>query len=133
VNDLLAGHIDMMVADALPVSQFIKANRLRPIAITSANRSRLFPDIPTFSEAGLGGIVAENWWGVFLPAGTPKPIVDQYHAALVKIMADADLKARFAELGVEAQASTQDEFRAFLAAEIAKYSRLVSDNNIKSE
>jgi tripartite-type tricarboxylate transporter receptor subunit TctC len=133
VNDLLAGHIDMMVADALPVSQFIKANRLRPIAITSANRSKLFPDIPTFSEAGLGGIVAENWWGVFLPAGTPKPIVDQYHAALVKIMADADLKARFAELGVEAQASTQDEFRAFLAAEIAKYSRLVSDNNIKSE
>jgi tripartite-type tricarboxylate transporter receptor subunit TctC len=133
VNDLLAGHIDMMVADALPVSQFIKANRLRPIAITSANRSKLFPDIPTFSEAGLAGIVAENWWGVFLPAGTPKPIVDQYHAALVKIMADPDLKARFAELGVEAQASTQDEFRAFLAAEIAKYSRLVSDNNIKSE
>src|SRR5262245_10376142 len=53
VNDLLAGHIDMMVADALPVSQFIKANKLRPIAITSASRSKLFPDIPTFSEAGL--------------------------------------------------------------------------------
>ena len=133
VNDLLAGHIDIMVADALPVSQFIKAGKLRPVAITSAARSKLFPDIPTFTEAGLSGIVAENWWGVFLPAGTPRTVVDNYHAALVKVMADPDLKARFAELGVEAQASTQDEFRTFLAAEIAKYSKLVADNNIKGE
>ena len=128
-----AGHIDLMVDDALPVSQFIKTSKLRPIAITSANRSRLFPDIPTFAESGLGGLVAENWWGVFVPAGTPKAIVDSYHAALVKVMADPDLKARFADLGVEAQASTQDEFRAFLAAEVSKYSKLVADNNIKGE
>lgn len=133
VNDLLAGHIDMMVADALPVSQFIKTGKLRPIAITSAARSRLFPDIPSFSEAGLPGIVAENWWGVFLPAGTPKAVVDSYHAALVKVMADPDLKAKFNDLGVEAQASTQDEFRAFLHAEISKYGKLVADNNIKGE
>jgi tripartite-type tricarboxylate transporter receptor subunit TctC len=133
VNDLVAGHIDMMVSDPLPVAQFIKSNRLRPIAITSATRSKLFPEIPTFAEAGLAGIVAENWWGVYLPAGTPKAIVDSYHAALVKVMADPDLKAKFADLGVEAQASTQDEFRAFLAAEISKYAKLVADNNIKVE
>ncbi|MDB5882400.1 MAG: hypothetical protein JWP43_2278 [Ramlibacter sp.] len=133
VNDLLAGHLTMMVADALPVSQWIKINRLRPLAITSAKRSRLFPDIPTFAEAGLQGIVAENWWGVFVPAGTPKAIVDNYHAALVKVMADPELKEKFAGLGVEAQASTQDEFRAFLAAEIAKYAKLVADNGIKGE
>lgn len=133
VNDLLAGHIDMMVADALPVSQHIKVNRLRPIAITSGTRSKLFPDIPTFAEGGLTGLVAENWWGVFLPAGTPKPIVDSYHGALVKIMADPDLRAKFADLGVEAQASSQDEFRAFLASEISKYARLVADNGIKGE
>jgi tripartite-type tricarboxylate transporter receptor subunit TctC len=133
VNDLLAGHLTMMVADALPVSQWIKINRLRPLAITSAKRSRLFPEIPTFAEAGLQGIVAENWWGVFVPAGTPKPIIDNYHAALVKVMADPDLKEKFAGLGVEAQASSQDEFRAFLAAEIAKYAKLVADNNIRGE
>jgi tripartite-type tricarboxylate transporter receptor subunit TctC len=133
VNDLLAGHVDMMVSDALPVSQFIKTNRLRPLAITSAKRSALFPDIPTFAEAGLNGLVAENWWGVYLPAGTPKAVVDAYHAALVKVMADPDLKEKFAGLGVEAQASTQAEFRAFLAAEHARYSKLVADNNIKGE
>ncbi|MEJ5990688.1 tripartite tricarboxylate transporter substrate binding protein [Ramlibacter sp. PS3R-8] len=133
VNDLLAGHIDMMVADALPVSQHIKVNKLRAIAVTSGTRNRNFPDVPTFAEAGLQGLVAENWWGVFLPAGTPKAIVDNYHAALVKVMADPDLKQKFADLGVEAHASTQDEFRTFLAAEIGKYARLVADNNIKGE
>lgn len=132
VNDLLAGHIDMMVSDALPVSQFIKNGRLRPLAITSGTRSRTFPEIPTFAEAGLSGIVAENWWGVFLPAGAPKNVVDSYQAALVKVMADADLKEKFAGLGVEARASTQEEFRSFLAAEISKYAKLVADNNIKA-
>ena len=133
VNDLIAGHIDMMVADPLPVSQFIKSKRLRPIAMTGAVRSKTWPEIPTFAEAGLQGLVAENWWGVFLPAGTPKAIVDSYHSALVKVMADPDLKAKFADLGVEAQASTQEEFRAFLAAEISRYARLVTDNGIKGE
>jgi tripartite-type tricarboxylate transporter receptor subunit TctC len=133
VNDLLAGHLHMMVSDALPVSQHIKAGKLRPLAITSAKRSPMSPDIPTFAEAGLTGLVAENWWGVFLPAGTPKAVADAYNAALVKVMADPDLKERFAGLGVEAHASTQDEFKAFLAAESAKYSKLVADNNIKGE
>jgi tripartite-type tricarboxylate transporter receptor subunit TctC len=133
VNDLLAGHLNMMVADALPVSQFIKTNRLRPLAVTSAKRLRMFPDVPTFAEAGLNGLVADNWWGAFLPAGTPKAIVDNYHAALVKIMAEPDLKEKFAALGVEAQASTQDEFKAFLKEEISKYTKLVAENGIKGE
>lgn len=133
VNDLIAGQIDMMVSDALPVSQHIKTGRLRALAITSAKRSTTMPEIPTFAEAGLPGLVALNWWGVFLPAGTPKPVVDAYNSALVKIMANPDLKERFAGLGVDALASTQDEFKAFLAAENAKYSKLVADNNIKGE
>jgi tripartite-type tricarboxylate transporter receptor subunit TctC len=133
VNDLLAGHLDMMVADALPVSQFIKANKLRPLAVTSSRRSPMVPEVPTFAEAGLQGLVAENWWGIFLPAGTPKAVVDTYHRTLVKIMADPGLKERFASLGVEAMASTQDEFRAFLASEHSKYSKLVSDNGIKGD
>lgn len=133
VNDLLAGHINMMVSDALPVSQFIRNNRLRPLAITSGKRSRLFPDIPTFAESGVSGLVAENWWGVFLPAGTPKSVVDNYQAALAKVMADPDLKEKFAGLGVEAMATTQDEFKAFLREETAKYSKLVADNGIKGE
>jgi tripartite-type tricarboxylate transporter receptor subunit TctC len=131
VNDLLAGHLDMMVSDALPVSQFLKSGKLRALAVTSAKRSPMSPDTPTFAEAGLNGLVAENWWGIFLPSGTPKAVVDNYQAALVKIMADRDLKERFAGLGVDAMATTQDEFRAFLLAEHNKYAKLVADNDIK--
>jgi tripartite-type tricarboxylate transporter receptor subunit TctC len=133
VNDVLAGHLDMIVSDALPVSQWVKNGKLRPLAITSARRSPLFPDIPTFAEGGVQGLVAENWWGVYLPAGTPQAVVDAYHAALVKVMADPDLKEKFAGLGVEAMATTQAEFRTFLAAEHAKYAKLVADNGIKGE
>jgi tripartite-type tricarboxylate transporter receptor subunit TctC len=122
-----------MVADALPVAQFIKTGKLRALAVTSAKRSPLSPETPTFAEAGLPGLVAENWWGVFLPTGTPKAIVDNYHATLVKIMADPDLKEKFAGLGVEAMATSQDEFRAFLTVEREKYAKLVADNNIKAE
>ena len=133
VNDLLGGQLGFIISDALPVVQFIKTNRLRALAITSGTRSPLFPDIPTFAEGGVQGLVAENWWGVFLPAGTPKTVVDSYHAALVKVMADAELKEKFAGLGVVARASSQDEFRSFLAGETAKYAKLIADNNIKAD
>ncbi len=133
LTDLVSGQLGFMISDALPVVQFIKTNRLRALAITSGTRSALFPDIPTFAEGGVQGLVAENWWGVFLPAGTPKAIVDTYQASLSKVMADPDLKDKFAGLGVVARATTQDEFRAFLAAETAKYAKLVADNNIKAD
>lgn len=133
VTDLIAGQIQMMVSDALPVIQHIRTGRLRALAITSEKRSPMSPEIPTFAEAGLPGLVAVNWWGVFVPAGTPKAVVDSYQQALVKIMANPDLKERFAGLGVEAHASTQDEFKAFLAAETTKYAKLVADNNIKAD
>ena len=133
VNDVVAGHLDMIISDALPVSQFIKANRVRALAITSDKRSRLFPDIPTFAEGGVQGLVADNWWGVYLPAGTPQAIVDAYQAALSKVMADPEVKEKFAGLGVEALATSQADFKAFLAAEHAKYAKLVADNGIKGE
>ena len=84
VNDLLAGQIDMVVSDALPVSQHIRTGRLRALAITSAKRSSMTPDIPTFAEAGLDGLIANNWWGVFLPTGTPKAVVEKAKGALPK-------------------------------------------------
>jgi len=133
VNDLLGGQLGFMISDALPVVQFIKTGKLRALAITSGTRSPLFPDIPTFAEGGVQGLVAENWWGVFLPAGTPKAVIESYHAGIVKVMADAEVKDKFAGLGVLARSSSQDEFRSFLSAETTKYAKLVADNNIKAD
>ena len=123
-----------IIFDALPAAiGNVRAGKLKILALTGKTRHPNFPDIPTFAEAGLPGLVAVNWWGVFLPAGTPKPVVDAYYSALVKIMANPDLKERFAGLGVEAMATTQDEFKTFLADEKSKYAKLIADNNIKAE
>lgn len=133
VTDVLAGQLPMIISDALPVSQHIASGKLRALAITSEKRSPLFPEIPTFGEAGVDGMVALNWWGVFLPAGTPQAVVDNYNATLNKAMVNPDLKDRFNKLGVEPHSSTSAEFRAFLNNEKVKYSKLIADNNIKAD
>ncbi|MEY3104987.1 MAG: hypothetical protein RJA72_1019 [Pseudomonadota bacterium] len=133
VNDLLAGHIDMMISDALPVSQHIKSGRLRALAITSEKRSALNPDIPTFTELGMAGLVAENWWAVYLPSGTSKPVVDQYLQVLNKIMKDPELRQRFGELGVVASVSSQSELATFVNDEERKWSRIIQDAGISSK
>jgi len=133
VTDVLAGQLPMIISDALPVSQHIASGKLRALAITSEKRSPLFPEIPTFAEGGVDGMVALNWWGLFLPAGTPQAIVDNYNATLNKAMVNADLKDRFNKLGVEPHSSTPAEFRTFLNNEKVKYSKLIADNNIKAD
>jgi tripartite-type tricarboxylate transporter receptor subunit TctC len=131
VQDLVAGHVQIVFSDALPAMQFIKSGRLRALATTGPERSPSMPDIPTCAESGLPELVAVNWWGVLLPTGTPKAIVQKFHADIVKVMKDADLKERFAALGVDAVSSTPEEFTAFMKAETVKYAKLIKDANIK--
>jgi tripartite-type tricarboxylate transporter receptor subunit TctC len=131
VQDLVAGHVQLVFSDALPAMQFIKSGRLRAICVTGPERSPTVPEIPTCAESGMPGLVAVNWWGVLLPAGTPRPIVQKFHADLVKVMKDADLKERFAALGVDAVSSTPEEFAAFMRTEAVKYTKLIKDANIK--
>jgi tripartite-type tricarboxylate transporter receptor subunit TctC len=131
--DLMAGQIDFIVSDALPAAEHIKSGKIRALAITSGSRTPLVPGVPTFSEAGLPGFVALTWWGVFLPTGTPKDIQEKYYTSLVKIMSDPEIKERFAAMGVQAQATTPDEFKAYLASENTRYAKLISDNKIKAD
>jgi tripartite-type tricarboxylate transporter receptor subunit TctC len=133
VNDLLAGHVDMVFSDALPVMPHIRAGKLRALAVTGAERSPLAPDIPTCIESGLPGLVAVNWWGVLLPAGTPKAVSDKLHADLVKVMQDADVKEKFASLGVDAISGTPEQFGAYIKSETAKYAKLVKEAGIRAE
>ena len=130
VQDLIAGHVQLVFSDALPVMQHIRAGTLRAIAATGPERSRFAPDVPTCVESGLPGLVAVNWWGVLMPAGTPPAVVHKFHDDLAKVMADPDLKERFAQLGVEAVSSTPEAFGAFMRAESAKYAKLVKDADI---
>ena len=130
ITDLLGGQIQYIFSDSLPAMSHIRAGKLRPLCVTGSQRYELLPEPPLCQEAA-PGLVAVNWWGVLLPAGSPKAIVDKLNADTVKALADPDVKKRFADLGVEAVSSTPAEFAAFIKNEMAKYEKLIKEANIK--
>ena len=132
VQDVVAGHLQFIFADSLPSMQFIKAEKVRPLCVTSPERSPLVPDLPPCTETLLG-LVAISWWGVFMPTGVPKPILDQFHSDLVRALEDPEVKRKFADLGVDAVHDTPEHFVAFIKSETAKYSKLIKDVGIKAE
>jgi len=132
VQDLVAGHIQYIFSDSLPAMQFIKAGRARALCVTGAERSPITPELPPCAEA-VPGLVAVNWWGVFMPAGTPKAVIEKFHVDLVKAMQDAEVKKKFADLGVEAVYSTPEQFIGFMKSETAKYAKLIKEAGIKVE
>jgi len=132
VQDLLGQQIHFIFSDALPAMQHIRAGKLRALCATGPQRFALLADLPTCDSA-VPGLVAVNWWGVLMPAGTPRPIADKFHADIVRVMQDAGVKAKFADLGVEAVSSTPQQFAAFIKAEMDKYARLIKDAGIKAQ
>jgi tripartite-type tricarboxylate transporter receptor subunit TctC len=130
VQDLLGGQIQFIFSDSLPAMQHIRAGKLRALCVTGSQRYELLPEPPLCRDAA-PGLVAVNWWGVLLPAGTARPIVEKLNADTVKALADADVKKRFADLGVEAVSSTSAEFAAFIKSEMDTYSKLIREANIK--
>jgi tripartite-type tricarboxylate transporter receptor subunit TctC len=130
VQDLLGGQINFIFSDSLPAMQHIRAGKLRALCVTGTQRYELLPEPPPCQEAA-SGLVAVNWWGVLFPAGTPRPIVQKLHADTVKALADADVKKRFADLGVEAVSSTPEQFGKFIKDEMTKYEKLIKEANIK--
>src|SRR5688572_7898209 len=130
VQDLLGQQIHFIFSDALPAVQHIRAGKLRALCTTGPQKFVLLPEYPT-CESTVPGLVTVNWWGVLLPAGTPKPIVDKFHADMVRVMQDAVVKQKFADLGVEAISSTPAQFNSFIKAEMGKYSKLIKEAGIK--
>ena len=133
IQDLLAGNVQIVFADPQPIIPHIRAGKVRPLAVTSAKRSSAVREVPTFAEAGLPGFVAENWWGVWVPAATPKAQVDRLHGDLVKAMGNSDLRERFEGMGVEAMASTPEALRDFTSAETAKWGKLIREAGIRAD
>jgi len=130
VQDLLGNQIHFIFSDSLPAMQHIRAGKLRALCVTGVQRYALLPE-PPLCQAAAPGLVAVNWWGVLMPAGTPRPIIDKLNADTVSALNDADVKKRFADLGVEAASSTPEQFAAFIRAEMDKYGRLIKEANIK--
>jgi tripartite-type tricarboxylate transporter receptor subunit TctC len=133
VTDLLGGQVQLLIDVAAVSQQHVKAGKLKALAITNTKRNAGFPELPTFDEVGLKGYQAIGWQGLFVPAGTPRPVIDRLADALSKTMADPVVKEKFIAVGSEATPSGPEAFGAFMRAEIEKWSRIARTANVKVE
>ena len=131
LQDLIAGQINMTFDNIPPTIAHVRSGKLRALAVTSAARSPLMPEVPTMAEAGLPGYQITGWFGILAPGKTPADIVNRLSAETVKAVASADIRERFANIGFDPIGSTPEEFRKFLAAESVKYGQVVKASGMK--
>lgn len=127
VQALAGGQITLAFETMLAMTSHMQAGRIRPLAVTSAKRSSVMPDLPTVAELGFPDIIAENWYGFYAPAGTPAEIVSKLNAEIVKILKLPEVRKRFQELGTETMGSTPRELDDYLRKEMAKWSRTAKE------
>jgi tripartite-type tricarboxylate transporter receptor subunit TctC len=130
--DLVAGRLDLIFANASAVLPFIRAGRLRLIAISAARRDPAIPDIPAINET-LPGFEFEPWWGLFAPAGTPREIVARLHGETARILALQDIKSHYANMGMTAVSSTPEQFSAYVQDEIVRWAKIVTVAGIRAD
>ena len=131
LTDVMGGQADFVMPNIPPTVANIKAGKLRAIAVTTATRSPLLPNVPTLAESGVKGYEVQSWNGLAAPAGTPDAIVARLHAEAVKALKDPDVQRRLAEQGAEVVGSTPAEYDAFIRAETDKWTRVVRDSGAK--
>jgi tripartite-type tricarboxylate transporter receptor subunit TctC len=125
MGDLIAGHVQIASMGFPPAVPQIQSGRLRAIAVTSAKRSPVLPEVPTVAESGLPGFEVTSWYGLFAPAALPGSLRTRLNADVVAILGDADLKERLAKLGAEPGPMTTDEYSRFVHSEIVKWAKVV--------
>jgi tripartite-type tricarboxylate transporter receptor subunit TctC len=131
--DLLSGQVDLCATSISLVLGHVQKNKLRAIAVTTTRRSGLIPDVPTMSEAGLGGYDIAGWYAPLAPAATPRNIIDLLYKETVKAIEQPRTKSFMAQEGAYAGGNTPEQFAAYMKEEIAKYTKLVKDAGLKSE
>jgi tripartite-type tricarboxylate transporter receptor subunit TctC len=131
IPDLVSGRITMSFANIVNVLPLAREGKLRPLAITSAKRSALAPDLPTMAESGFPGFEAVPWFGLLAPAGTPKDIIDKLHGDTVKALALPEVRKKFDELGLEPVGNTPAEFAAVIKKEMPEWAKVIKDAGIK--
>ncbi len=133
IPDLLSGVVTAAYVVPQVIAASVKAGKLRALAIAGPSRLALFPGVPTTAEAGMPGIEAIVWNGIFVPAGTPKPVIQILHREITKAYNAPDVKSQVLATGSEVVADTPEEFAAFVRAENAKWGKVIRDADIKPE
>ncbi len=133
IPDLLGGRVTMMFPPIAAVLPMVREGKLRALAVTSFKRSSAAPELPTIAESGYPGFEFMAWNGLLAPARTPATIVRKLHLETVKVLAQPDLRAKLADLGVEGIGSSPDEFAAIIKSEIPKWAKVIKESGIKPD
>ena len=133
MSDVMGGQVQMMFADAPTALPQVRGGKVRALGVAQAQRSELFPGVPTFAEAGVAGYDAYSWAGFIAPAATPKDIAAKLSADIARVLAMPDVKARLHDAGAEPAPSSAETFGRFLSAELAKWGRVVKAGNIQAD
>jgi tripartite-type tricarboxylate transporter receptor subunit TctC len=133
LTDLAGGRLHLIISTMASAMPQIKSGRLRPLAVTTAQRSAFYPEIPTMNEAGVQGYEFSTWYGLLAPARTPRAIVERLNAETRRALTSRELKAQFAAQGLEASPSSAQAFGAYLASEVAKWAKVVKASGATSE
>nr|WP_275945478.1 tripartite tricarboxylate transporter substrate binding protein [Bradyrhizobium sp. BRP22] len=131
--DIIAGRVSFMFVDPVQGMPQIRANQLRPVAVSSRERLVLLPDVPTVTEAGFPGVEATVWWGFLVPARTPKEIVTRLNKEIDLALGDQKVKDSLREMGAVVKGGTPEDFRAFIKSETERWGNIIRTAKIKAE
>jgi len=130
VNDTIAGQTQFMFPSLFTAYPYIKAGKLRAMAIAGPSRVASLPDVPTLKEAGVDGVDVTQWYGLFAPASTPKPIVERLNAALNEVLGDEDVIKRMQDHGADMQGSTPGQLSTLVKSELVRWTRVVRQTRL---
>ena len=129
--DLMSGVLNLTFTDIAGGMPYIKAGKMRPLAIASKHRSTQLPAVPTMIEAGVPGFEASTWFAVFATGGTPQPVINRLNTEIVKSLQSPDMRDKLTNLGCEVVGNKPEELAAFLKAEMAKWSKVIKESGAK--
>ena len=134
VTDALGGQVEMAIGSVAVLAPHVKGGKLRAIVVTGDKRSSAMPDVPTLAEEGFPGFSALAWWGVYAPAGTPKPIIERLNAELANALNQPDTKKQLTEqLGMDLVVSSPEKLQEWTVDQIARWGKVVKENGIRGE
>jgi tripartite-type tricarboxylate transporter receptor subunit TctC len=125
LNDLVAGNIELYISTLASALPFVHNDRLRALAVTSEQRTKVLPDVPTMQEAGIAGYTYETWYGVQVPSATPKALVEQLNRIIVRAIESPQVHAQMEKIGIEPVTTTPQQFAAFISSELDKWGGVV--------
>jgi tripartite-type tricarboxylate transporter receptor subunit TctC len=128
---MIGGHVDLFVGSLPQMIELVRAGNATGIAVTSAKRSSIMPDLPTLAESGVPDYDLEQWWGVVVPAGTPPDVVGKLNTELLRIVNTTEIQAFMKREGAEPTPSTADEFGRHIATELQRWTDLVARSGLK--